>query len=182
LATLEANSPDGLGKISINIVPSDIISRTDSITGDASYYKVVSGSVDVDAARTAASASTFKGLTGFLTNITSQEENDFIRSKVNTTTWIGASDMANEDKWVWRDGPEAGVEFYAVGNPTDKRASAAVTPGTVTSKEVRTWNFESLNFSAMTLTAGGLIQLVALSMKLPIRISPQLQHKVLQRY
>ena len=72
LATLEANSPDGLGKVSINIVPSDIISRTDSVTGDASYYKVVSGSIGVAAARSDASASTFMGLTGFLTNITSQ--------------------------------------------------------------------------------------------------------------
>ena len=157
LATLEANSPDGLGKVSINIVPSDIISRTDSATGDASFYKVVSGSFGIAAARTAASASTFKGLTGFLTNITSQEENDFIRSKVNTTTWIGASDETTEGKWVWRDGPESGVEFYAVGNPTDKRASTIVNVGTVSSKEVRTWNLESRNSSAMTLAAGGTI-------------------------
>lgn len=153
LATLEANSPDGLGKVSINIVPSDIISRTDSATGDASYYKVVSGSIGVAAARSAASASTFMGLTGFLTNITSQEENDFIRGKVNTTSWIGANDATTEGKWVWGDGPEASVEFYAVGNPTDKRASTAVTPGAVSSKEVRTWNFESLNSAAMTLAA-----------------------------
>ncbi len=157
LATLEANSPDGLGKVSINIVPSDIISRTDSVTGDASFYKVISGSFDIDTARAAASGSASMGLTGFLTNITSQEENDFIRGKVNTTTWIGASDTTAEGKWVWRDGPEAGVEFYAVGNPTDKRASSLVTAGTVSSKEVRTWNLESRNSSAMTLAAGGAI-------------------------
>jgi len=159
LATLEANSPDGLGKVSINIVPTDIISRTDSITGDASFYKVVSGSFDITAARAAASApiNDFMGLTGFLTNITSQEENDFIRGKVNTTTWIGASDTTAEGKWVWRDGPEAGVEFYAVGNPTDKRANSVVTAGTASSKEIRTWNFESRNSSAMTLAAGGTI-------------------------
>ena len=151
LATLEANSPDGLGKIAINIVPSDIISRSDSVTGDASYYKVVSGSIGIAAARSAASASTFMGLTGFLTNITSQEENDFIRGKVNTTSWIGANDSANEGKWVWGDGPEAGVEFYTATNPTDKRATTTVTAGTVSSKEVRTWNLESTNSSAMTV-------------------------------
>ena len=151
LATLEANSPDGLGKISINIVPSDIISRTDSATGDASYYKVVSGSIGVAAARTAASTSTFMGLTGFLTNITTQEENDFIRGKVNTTSWIGANDATTEGKWVWGDGPEAGVEFYAAGNPTDKRANASVTAGTPSSKEIRSWNLESLDSAAMTL-------------------------------
>jgi hypothetical protein len=52
------------------------------------------------------------GLTGFLTNITSQEENDFIQGKVNTTTWIGANDAAEEGKWIWGAGPEAGVQFY----------------------------------------------------------------------
>ena len=151
LATLEANSPDGLGKVSINIVPSDIISRSDSVTGDASYYKVVSGSIGIAAARSAASASTFMGLTGFLTNITSQEENDFIRSKVNTTSWIGANDENNEGKWVWGDGPESGVEFYTATNPTDKRATTSVTAGTVSSKEIRTWNLESTNSSAITV-------------------------------
>ncbi|QWE29102.1 flagellar filament capping protein FliD [Polynucleobacter sp. AM-7D1] len=151
LATLEANSPDGLGKISINIVPSDIISRSDSVTGDASYYKVVSGSIGIADATTAASSSTFMGLTGFLTNITSQEENDFIRGKVNTTSWIGANDAANEGKWVWGAGPEAGVEFYATTNPTNKRAIPSVTLGTPSSKEIRTWDFESTNSSTLFL-------------------------------
>jgi flagellar hook-associated protein 2 len=153
LATLEANSPDGLGKISINIVPSDIISRSDSATGDASYYKVVSGSFNVGTASSNAAGSTFMGLTGFLTNITSQEENDFIQGKVNTTTWIGANDSATEGKWVWGAGPEAGVEFYTATNPTDKRATSIVTAGTASSKEVRTWNLESTNSSAMTLAS-----------------------------
>jgi len=153
LATLEANSPDGLGKISINIVPSDIISRSDSATGDASYYKVVSGSIGIADASTAASGSTFMGLTGFLTNITSQEENDFIRGKVNTTSWIGANDALNEGRWIWSAGPEANVEFYATSNPTDKRATSTVIAGTASSKEVRTWNLESTNSTAMTLAS-----------------------------
>jgi flagellar hook-associated protein 2 len=157
LATLEANSPDGLGKIAVNIIPSDIISRSDSATGDASYYKVVSGSFNVGAATTAAASSTFMGLTGFLTNITSQEENDFIRGKVNTTSWIGANDAANEGKWIWGAGPEAGVEFYTATNPIDKRATSIVTAGTVSSKEVRTWNLESTNSSAMTVAASATI-------------------------
>jgi len=157
LATLEANSPDGLGKIAVNIIPSDIISRSDSATGDASYYKVVSGSFNVGAATTAAASSTFMGLTGFLTNITSQEENDFIRGKVNTTSWIGANDAANEGKWIWGAGPEAGVEFYTATNPIDKRATSIVTAGTVSSKEVRTWNLESTNSSAMTVAASAAI-------------------------
>jgi flagellar capping protein FliD len=157
LATLEANSPDGLGKVSVNIIPSDIIARSDSVTGDASYYKVVGSALSLSQATLAASNSTFLGLTGFLTNVTSQEENDFIEDKVVTTSWIGANDVANEGKWVWADGPEAGVQFYSTSNPTDKRASSAVTAGTVNSKEVRTWNLESRNSSAMTIASAGKI-------------------------
>ena len=45
-------------------------------------------------AKTAAEASTYKGLTGYLVTITSEAENDFLDAKVSTNTWIGASDSS----------------------------------------------------------------------------------------
>jgi hypothetical protein len=39
LKTLEANSIDGLGKVSVHIVPRTISVRVDSVTGEISYYR-----------------------------------------------------------------------------------------------------------------------------------------------
>lgn len=52
------------------------------------------------------------GLTGYLATITSQEENDFIWSKLTGIGWIGASDAEKEGEWKWMTGPEAGSKFY----------------------------------------------------------------------
>ena len=45
---------------------------------------------------------------GFLVKIESSEENDFIKSKYLTEEvvhyWIGLSDIAYEDNWMWSDG------------------------------------------------------------------------------
>ena len=115
LKTLEANSPDGLGKVSVHIVPTSISVRVDSVTGGISYYKTGLGDATADRARTDAKSSanqivTSGGtLTGYLTNITSAEEMAFIQSKgLRSSAWIGLSDQTVEGQWRWLDGPEAG--------------------------------------------------------------------------
>jgi flagellar hook-associated protein 2 len=117
LKTLEANSPDGLGKVSVHIVPTAISVRVDSVTGEISYYKTGLGDAQAAVARTQAKNAannqivTSGGtLTGYLTNITSAEEMAFIQSKsLRSSAWIGLSDLAVEGQWRWLDGPEAGL-------------------------------------------------------------------------
>jgi hypothetical protein len=81
-------------------------------------YEVISGSIDALGARTAAATHTQYGLTGYLVTITSQTENDFISSRINTDSWIGASDQdvdtnpTAEGVWKWDQGPEAGTQFW----------------------------------------------------------------------
>jgi flagellar hook-associated protein 2 len=117
LKTLEANSPDGLGKVSVHIVPASISVRVDSVTGAISYYKTGLGDAKPLDARTAAKSNSLNQivtsdgtLTGYLTNITSAEEMAFIQSKkaLNAGLWIGLSDYLVEGQWRWLDGPEAG--------------------------------------------------------------------------
>ncbi|MDB2412847.1 prepilin-type N-terminal cleavage/methylation domain-containing protein [Litoricolaceae bacterium] len=86
------------------------------------FYKFIpngddSDPIDWTESETAAEASTYCGLEGYLATITSREENDFIFSRFIQNDgsplagWIGGSDADNEGEWTWRGGPEDGVIF-----------------------------------------------------------------------
>ena len=84
---------------------------TSSITGANLYYNAVTNSyyqyfastnITWTNARTQAKTKTFNGATGYLVNITTNQENEFIKSNVNASdVWIGASDAAVEGVWRW---------------------------------------------------------------------------------
>ncbi len=69
--------------------------------------------------RSAALASTHMGLSGYLATVTSAAENSFITSMVSGSTgYLGGTDNdtdSSEGAWIWADGPEAGMQFWAGG-------------------------------------------------------------------
>jgi hypothetical protein len=97
------------------------------------YKKVESGSaVSWTSARGGATGETFRGLTGYLANITTSDENSFIANYTTATNvWTGGvdsglwdangdadgdgtinvRDLDEEGEWRWADGPEAGQKF-----------------------------------------------------------------------
>ena len=106
------------------------------------YYQLVaSSSVNWATAKTAAEASTYEGLTGYLVTVTSESENNFLKSKISTNTWIGASDNSTytstsysagqptEGTWQWVSGPENGKTFHCqvevLNGDDDVKAPAA---------------------------------------------------------
>ena len=57
-------------------------------------YEVVNngGPITATAARSAATARTINGVSGYLANITSSEENAFVAARITQDGWFGASD------------------------------------------------------------------------------------------
>ena len=73
-------------------------------------YKFVSGQIRFANARSAALASTYEGVSGYLVTITSANEQTFVNSKISANNiWTGLSDEGSEGVYKWLDGPEAGT-------------------------------------------------------------------------
>lgn len=77
-------------------------------------YEVVNNgsAISATAARTAATSRSINGVSGYLANITSSDENSFVAARISQDGWFGASDAGTEGDWVWLDGPESGTLFW----------------------------------------------------------------------
>ncbi len=77
-------------------------------------YEVVNNgsAITASAARTAALARSINGVSGYLANITSSDENTFVANRLTQDGWFGASDSGVEGTWQWLDGPESGTTFW----------------------------------------------------------------------
>jgi hypothetical protein len=84
------------------------------------FYKYVSSSaITYSSAKSAASANSFKGKTGYLVTITSQSENDFISNNITgNNLWIAATDQVTDGTWVIDAGPELGTILKTQNGPT----------------------------------------------------------------
>lgn len=83
-----------------------------------SFYQLVASSVDWDSAKAAAESTLINGVAGHLANITSARENEIIYqlglnngASSTNRVWLGASDEAVDETWIWDSGLEAGLQF-----------------------------------------------------------------------
>ena len=77
------------------------------------------------ASSTALTRKTSGGLKGYLANITSLEEHQFLMTKLSGVGMIGGADMDSEGTFIWMDGPESGQVFFTPGQ-TSRRGNFTV--------------------------------------------------------
>ncbi len=77
------------------------------------YYEFIPDTgIQWTQAKILAENSTYFGLRGYLTTITSLEEAIFVGEQSSGTGWIGGSDQGTDGIWKWETGPEAGTVFW----------------------------------------------------------------------
>ena len=120
LNSIEFNTTtDVEGEIIFNVVITEEVANTFYNPDNGHIYKFVAGAISIADARTAALASTYNGEPGYLVNITSDDEQNFIWNKTTAQNiWTGLSDNDVEGQWAWMDGPEAGEIIYVGATPT----------------------------------------------------------------
>jgi len=101
-------------------------------TGGTSWTSSTRSTVNSDGCSNTGQRRTLNGLNGYLANITSLEEHQFLRGKISNVGWIGGSDHTTDGIWQWNDGPasEKGKVFFV----------QAVKPGYPTVSTVRVNN------------------------------------------
>lgn len=106
LATLQYNvSSNGTYVVELSLVEAGQIVYP--ATGHL-YEVIDNGSgITATAARAAALARTYGGVSGYLANISSADENNFVAERLTGDGWFGASDAGAEGDWKWLDGPDA---------------------------------------------------------------------------
>ena len=87
------------------------------------YYDFIRKSTTWQSAFSEASELTYLDQTGYLTTITSADENAFLNTTFNSGlssqfTWIGGYEPGDDGIWKWVSGPEANTQFSNYGSPT----------------------------------------------------------------
>jgi len=105
-----AANPSGVRTFSITV------GQANFLPSNGHYYQYFPNiGISWTNAKTAAEASVYYGLQGYLATITAADEAQLAGEQAAGAGWIGGSDQQVEGVWRWMTGPEAGTIFWNGG-------------------------------------------------------------------
>ncbi|MBT5855123.1 hypothetical protein HOH87_00620 [bacterium] len=89
------------------------LGRMDVNPDNGHFYEFVDKGSPISwtAAVAEADLKAYFGMQGYLTTVTTETENLFIKDKLGGVGWMGGSDAVVEGEWRWDSGPESGIQF-----------------------------------------------------------------------
>jgi hypothetical protein len=135
LASLRVNTGSVPGNVYIAVTATENPTGYFYLPTNGHFYRPISGAVSYTNAKSAATSQTFKGQTGYLITITSQDEQTFVQNNVpGSNIWFALSDAGLEGRWRIDAGPENGTLVWTasanVNNSTTGAYSSAGTTAT----------------------------------------------------
>jgi len=113
LRTVQFNTSDTSGTRKVNFSVTTSTSNAVYNSPTEHFYEFVPAhKITWTAARDAAAARSYNGMTGYLATVSSQAENDFIKARCLGAGWLGGSDADEEGVWKWVTGPENETIFW----------------------------------------------------------------------
>jgi hypothetical protein len=139
LSSLRLNTGSVPGNVYIAVTATINPSGYFYLPTNGHFYRPITGSITYTNSKNSASSQTFKGQSGYLVTITSQDEQNFINANVPVSNiWFALSDAGLEGRWRIDAGPENGTLVWTastnVSNSTTGSYSSAGTtaPGQFT--------------------------------------------------
>jgi hypothetical protein len=141
LSSLRVNTGSVPGNVYIAVTATENPTGYFYLPTNGHFYRPISGAVSYTSAKSAASSQTFKGQTGYLITITSQDEQTFVQNNVpGSNIWFALSDAGLEGRWRIDAGPENGTLVWtASANVNNSNTGAYSSAGTTATGMYSNW-------------------------------------------
>jgi hypothetical protein len=141
LASLRVNTGSVPGNLYIAVTATENPTGYFYLPSNGHFYRPISGSTTYTSAKSAAASQTFKGQSGYLVTITSQDEQNFINANVPVSNiWFALSDAGLEGRWRIDAGPENGTLVWtASANVNNSTTGSYSSSGTTASGQFTAW-------------------------------------------